>query len=197
MKINKVWYSADPKGLTSGFFMLRPINPLGSTIPPLRLLLFVSLFLLVLAACGSGADLDTPPEILYGQDPCDQCGMIINEPRFAASYVTTSGDVHRFDDIGEMLAYDQEHQENVHIYWTHDYNTEAWLNAANASIVYSPILATPMAWNLAAFANQADAAQFAAENEGIVTTFTALQQEIAAGALDPITLADQIKDHAD
>jgi len=197
MKINKFLYTADPEGLASGYFMPRHIKPLGSTIPPLRLFLFVGLFLLVLAACGPAPDLDTPPEILYGQDPCDQCGMIINEPRFAASYVTTSGDVHRFDDIGEMLAYDQEHQDNVHIYWAHDYNTEAWLNAANASIVHSPELASPMAWNLAAFADQADAEQFAAENEGIVTTFTALQQEIAAGALDPITLAGQINDHAD
>ncbi|MBE2224064.1 MAG: nitrous oxide reductase accessory protein NosL [Anaerolineae bacterium] len=160
-----------------------------------KFLLAISLFLLILAACGSKTDLNAPPEILYGQDPCDQCSMIINEPRFAASYVTTSGDVRRFDDLGGMLVYDQQHQEKVHIYWAHDFNTEEWLNAADASIVHSPELASPMAWGLAAFTNQADAEQFAADNNGIVTTFAALQQEIASGALDPAALSNQIHPH--
>ena len=50
-------------------------------------------------------------EIIYGQDPCDQCSMIINEPRFATAYVTKSGDVRRFDDLGGMLVYDHQNQE--------------------------------------------------------------------------------------
>jgi copper chaperone NosL len=122
--------------------------------------------------------------------------MIINEPRFATSYTTTNGDVRRFDDLGGMLVYDQKHQEKVHIYWAHDFNSEEWLNAADASIVYSPELVTPMAWGLAAFANQADAEQFAADNNGTVTTLAALQAEIASGAIDPAALSSQIHDHA-
>lgn len=158
-----------------------------------KFLPFIGLLLFVLSACGSpAADLDLPPEILYGQDACEQCGMIINEPRYAASYTTTSGNVRRFDDLGGMLVYDEQHQDKVHIYWVHDYSTEAWLNAANATIVHSPDLVSPMAWGLAAFTSQADAEQFAAENNGTVTTFAALQQEIADGALDPATLATHI-----
>ena len=161
-----------------------------------KFLPFIGLLLFVLAACGApAADLDTPPEILYGQDACEQCGMIISESRFAASYTTTSGDVHRFDDLGGMLVYDQQQQDTVHIYWVHDFNTEAWLNAANASIVHSPDLTSPMAWGLATFANQADAEQFATENNGTVTTLATLQAEIASGALDPATLSSQIHDH--
>jgi copper chaperone NosL len=160
-----------------------------------NLLPIIGLLLLILTACGAETDLDAPPEILYGQDPCDQCSMIINEARFATSYVTTSGEVRRFDDLGGMLVYDQQHQEKVHIYWVHDFNNEEWLNAANASIVHSPELTTPMAWGLAAFANQADAEQFAADNGGTITTLAALQQEIASGALDPATLSSHIHTH--
>lgn len=161
-----------------------------------KILPLMALFLLIVAACsGSGKNLDTPPEILYGQDPCDQCGMIINEPRFAAAYTTTKGDVRRFDDVGGMLVYNQEHQEKVHVFWVHDYNTEEWLNAANATFAHSTDLASPMAWGLAAFANQADAEQFAADNNGTVVTWDALQAEIAAGAADPTALSNQIHDH--
>lgn len=158
------------------------------------LFLFIGL-LLFLVACGSAPDLDTPPEILYGQDPCDQCSMIINEPRFAAAYVTTNGEVRRFDDAGGMLVHNQQRQEKVHIYWVHDFNTEEWLDATKATFVHSPELVTPMAWGLAAFANQADAEQFVAENGGVITTFTALQQEIASGALDPASLTSNLHDH--
>jgi copper chaperone NosL len=157
-----------------------------------KLLPIAILFLLLLTACGAETDLDTPPEILYGQDPCDQCSMIINEPRFATSYTTTSGDVRRFDDLGGMLVYDHQNNENVHIYWAHDFNSEEWVNVATASIVHSPDLTTPMAWGLAVFVNQADAEQFAADNGGIITTFAALQQEIASGALDPAALSNQM-----
>lgn len=151
--------------------------------------LFIGLLLFVLAACAAETDLSKPPEILYGQDPCDQCGMIINEPRFAASYTTVSGDVRRFDDLGGMLVYDQQHNENVHIYWVHDFNNEEWIDAATASIVHSPDLITPMAWGLAAFTNQEEAEQFAAKHNGSVTTFAALQEGIASGALNPGTLS--------
>ncbi|MCZ7668552.1 MAG: nitrous oxide reductase accessory protein NosL [Chloroflexi bacterium] len=48
---------------------------------------------------------------------------------------------------------------------------------------------------LAAFANQADAEQFVAENGGVITTFAALQQEIASGALDPSSLTSNLHDH--
>jgi len=159
-----------------------------------KLFLIIGL-LLILTACGSAPDLESPPEIMYGQDPCEQCSMIINEPRFATSYVTKNGDVRRFDDLGGMLVYDQQNQEDVHVYWVHDYNTEEWLNAEKASVVHSPDLTTPMAWGLATFASPADAEQFAADNGGVVTTLAALQQGIASGALDPASLAGQLHTH--
>ena len=44
-----------------------------------------------------------PPDIAYGKDPCANCGMLINDPRFAAAYVTRNGQARLFDDIGCMI----------------------------------------------------------------------------------------------
>ena len=61
--------------------------------------------LLALAGCGGAADTTQPPEILYGQDVCDECDMIISEEKYAAAYWTEEGEARRFDDVGEMLVF--------------------------------------------------------------------------------------------
>ncbi len=149
-----------------------------------------ALLVILLAACREEKTLEEPPEILYGQDICDECGMIINEARFAASYMTNTGKERRFDDIGGMLAYAEANQEDVYLYWVHDLNSEAWVNAHQAVFVLDQDLATPMGWGLAAFANAADAEAFVAANGGLITTFAALQEEIKTGALDPAAFSD-------
>ncbi len=138
---------------------------------------------LILTACGQGAELDAPPQLVLGEDVCDECSMIINEARFAASYVTTEGEVRRFDDIGDMLVYDLRHNEEVHRYWVHDFHSEEWLDASEASFVMGSDLTTPMAWGVAAFATQEEAEAFAAANGGMVSTLVALQEATAAGEL--------------
>lgn len=154
------------------------------------LLLWLSLlaaFLLV--SCSQAANLDEPPEILYGEDVCDECGMIINEERFAAAYVTEKGEIRRFDDVGGMLLYDQKHQDDVHAYWVHDFDSGAWIDAQEAVIVLDEGLLTPMGWSLAPFATQEQAETYVSENGGIIADFVMLQQEIADGKLDPTILS--------
>lgn len=145
----------------------------------------LAILLMLAVACQPETNLEDPPEIIYGQDVCDECSMIINEARFAASYVTKTGEVRRFDDIGGMLAYDEANQEDVHIYWVHDLSTEDWLKAGEATFVLSDDLVTPMGWGLAAFANSADAEAYVTDNGGVVTSFAELQEQIKQGALDP------------
>ena len=43
-----------------------------------------------LVACGGGGEdfANDPPEIIFGQDVCSECNMIINEANFAAAYWT-------------------------------------------------------------------------------------------------------------
>lgn len=149
-------------------------------------LLLIAFFLM---GCSSSTNLDEPPEILYGQDVCEECGMIINEERFAASYVTESEEIRRFDDVGGMLLYDQKHQEDVRVYWVHDFDTEEWIDAKDAVFVLDEGLITPMGWGLAPFATQEQAETYMAENGGVIADFVTLQQEIADGNIDPTTLS--------
>jgi copper chaperone NosL len=128
---------------------------------------------LLLVACSSGPDLETPPDIRYGEDSCDRCLMIINEARYAAAYVTDDGETRRFDDIGGMVAYTQEVPEDVAVFWVHDFDTEEWLKA-EAAIYVAGDHATPMGFGIVAFNDPDRAEAWAAEKGGMVMTFTEL-----------------------
>lgn len=159
------------------------------------LIRYLWLILFLIVGCSQEIDLDGPPEIIYGQDICDECGMIINEQRFAASYTTDSGEVRRFDDIGGMLLHNHETNEIVHIYWVHDFKTEEWIDASQAMFVVNRGLTTPMGWGVAAFAHMNDAEAYVAEHGGAMASFTELQEEIKMGTLDPEAFFDGQQEH--
>lgn len=139
-----------------------------------RPLVWLAISLLWFAACSGGPDFDKPPEIRYGEDLCERCQMIISEPRFAAAYVTADGESHRFDDVGEMLAYRRESGDDVAVFWVHDYETEEWLKADAATFVKSDALHTPMGFGIVAFASQAQAETWLAANGGTSMDFAGL-----------------------
>ncbi len=136
----------------------------------------------VLAACSQpGGDVQ-PPEIVYGQDMCDECGMLISEPKFAAALVLEDGTPVKFDDLGELLHYQSRHPDaEVKAWFVHDYHTEAWVNAEAAYFVVVEGFATPMGFGIAAFEAQADAEAFAEEQGGRVMTFAELLADPPSG----------------
>ena len=109
------------------------------------------IFILLMMSCKSGENFDQPPTIRYGEDPCDECFMLINESRYAAGYVTLEGQVKRFDDIGCLLIYHKKHQENIAHFWVKDFDTQKWLKADNAFFVRSDSIQTPMGFGIIAF----------------------------------------------
>jgi copper chaperone NosL len=127
---------------------------------------------LTLAACAAKTGELTPPEIAYGQDLCEACGMLIDQPQLAAASIDTAGQPHKFDEIGDMI---QFHAENPTIqpqaWFVHDYDTEAWLPAEDAYFVYSPDQLTTMGHGLVAFATQTDAEAFAQAMQAQVLSF--------------------------
>jgi len=144
-----------------------------------RLLVLAALLPLAASACGAAEDPLAPPDIVYGEDACAECGMILSEPRFAAaSLVDDQGRVtpRVFDDIGDMLRYLGARPELVvRRSYVHDLETDAWLDAETAVFVRAPDLRTPMASHLAAFADLARAEAFAAGHAGArVLRFTDL-----------------------
>jgi copper chaperone NosL len=142
-------------------------------------LLFAVSLVLLLSACAGAADLDQPPEIRYGEDACDECNMIINEPRFAAAYYTADGTARRFDDIADMCAYHLAHEEEVARFWVHDYETEEWLRAEEATFVIGDDVYTPMASGVVAFGQAAAAERFASEVDGMVFSFDHLLEHLS------------------
>ena len=151
--------------------------------------LLAALFVILLASCQSSDDTLSPPQIRYGEDVCDHCNMIINEPRFAAAYLTAENESRRFDDIGEMLLSAHQRDDNVRAFWVHDFQSEEWVDAAEAHYVHNPDLMTPMGWGLAAFAAAGDAQDYSAANDLAVLTFTKLQEQIQHGDLAPQGMA--------
>jgi copper chaperone NosL len=127
----------------------------------------VALSLFALIGCGQDVDTEKPPDIVYGQDVCDRCNMIINEEKFAAAYWTEDGEARRFDDIGGMLAYTSEKDDVVASYWVHDYATGEWMRAEGAYYVLNSDLMTPMGFGIAAFAEKDQAEAMSQGLEGV------------------------------
>jgi copper chaperone NosL len=136
-------------------------------------LLLICLATVSLVACGSDIDFDQPPDIVYGEDVCERCSMIINEARYAAAYVTEDGEAHRFDDIGGMLARTEEASADVVVFWVHDFDSEEWLKAEEAHYVQGDHI-TPMGFGIIAFAEYDRAEAWAAEEGGMIMTFAEL-----------------------
>ncbi len=139
----------------------------------------------LMAACASNPSLDDPPTILYGEDACDRCMMIINEARYACAYTTSDGDTRRFDDIGGMILYELDNGEDVAAYWVHDFETEEWLKAETATYVEDDNLHTPMGFGIIAFDSREQAGSWAAERGGMLMTFSELKA--AGGEMDKST----------
>lgn len=157
--------------------------------------LLVLTAVLLITACGGTQNLEEPPDIRFGEDVCEECSMILNEPRHAASYVLADGTVRLFDDIGDMLAYDSKHHEDVHVYWVHDFISEGWIMARQAHFVLNNEAQTPMGWGLLAFAEETAAINYKTANGGTEADWAALQTAVAAGELDPGTLSAHFHNH--
>ncbi len=128
----------------------------------------LGIVLLLLVGCGQSVDTNDPPEIMYGQDVCDECGMIISEEKFAAAYWTTDGEARRFDDIGGMFASLKEKPEDVATYWVHDITTGEWIRAEDAYYVIDNDLMTPMGFGIAACAEEDQAHALAYGKEDVM-----------------------------
>ena len=130
---------------------------------PIHFAPYVLLVTFLLSACGAQPRQPQPPEIVYGQDVCEGCGMIIGEAKFAAATILTDGTARKFDDIGDMLIYHLDHPEaQVKAWFVHDYQSETWLRGETAFFVKGDLM-TPMGGRIAAFENKTAAETYAAE----------------------------------
>jgi len=131
--------------------------------------------LLAISACGAteGGE-PQPPTIHHGEDICEFCGMIVTEERYASGYITGGGEELIFDDVGDMVQYYLDNQDEVAAFFVHHHETRDWIRAETAYFALSPNLPTPMLSGLAAFPSTEEAEEFAAGLEGEVFTFDEL-----------------------
>ncbi len=116
----------------------------------------------MVAACGT-ADASGPPEITYGRDICVECGMSIDDPRFATAYRLADGTEKLFDDLGDMVVHLRTVGEEppAGAIWVHDFETEEWVAAAEAHFVPTLSVTSPMGHSILAFSDLARAEGFA------------------------------------
>lgn len=142
-----------------------------------RLVVTTAALAMLASACGT-ADATGPPDINYGRDVCLQCGMIVSEEKFAAAYTLDSGEERSFDDLGDLILYVRAANETIDPLkgWVHDYETEEWVDLANAHFVPTLSVSTPMGHSIIAFADAASAAAFAADVDGEVINWATVEQ---------------------
>lgn len=151
---------------------------------PRMLAIVLLAVMLALTACSAGPTQPAAPELHFGEDICSDCGMIINDARFAASYAAEQGEgsyqTFIFDDIGDMLHHMQQNLTLIGAgWWVHDYDSEEWIDATTAYYVVSEEIKTPMDHGTAAFATQAAAEALAAEVGGKVLDWDKVRIEHA------------------
>jgi copper chaperone NosL len=103
----------------------------------------------VLAGCRP-TDTSRPPTVLFGEEACASCRMIIGDEHFAAALVTPEGEALKFDDIGCLIEHESERLRPDVVYWVRDTTSREWLDARAATFVHSPSVASPMGFGLAA-----------------------------------------------
>ncbi len=94
------------------------------------------------------------PKVLYGQDPCAECYMIINEKRFAAAIKTREGETFRFDDVGCLVNFMNKNELKDYRVWVAGFASEQWLPAEKADFILNKNITTPMGFGILAFADE-------------------------------------------
>jgi copper chaperone NosL len=123
------------------------------------------LLVLFSTACSAPqSDEPQPPEIQYGLDMCDACGMSIDDPRFASATLLKDGAYRKFDDIGDMIVYHMDHpDQQVAAWFVHDHDSEEWIRAEEAFYVISKEIESPMGFGIFAFVTYEAAEKYADE----------------------------------
>ncbi|HSJ72312.1 MAG TPA: nitrous oxide reductase accessory protein NosL [Acidimicrobiia bacterium] len=139
----------------------------------------------VLTAGCASAESTGPPAINYGRDICVECGMIIQDARFATAYRLPDGAEKLFDDVGDMIVHLRQSGDSVDqtTMWVHDYETEEWVSVDAAFFVPTVSVATPMGHSIIAFSDEGRASTFAGDVDGEVITWDVVMTLPSIGGL--------------
>ena len=106
---------------------------------------------------------------------CEYCRMMIDDFHYSAEIVTKRK-VHKFDDIGCMLAYAQSNDlslDKAH-FWVMGFDSATWIKGEEAYYLLSPGIHTPMGYGIIAFKDQIKAKETEDKTKGEVKKFKSL-----------------------
>jgi copper chaperone NosL len=130
-----------------------------------------------IAGCGGGEATENPPEINFGRDICIECGMIIDDPRFAASYRLEDGSEKVFDDLGGLIIQGRETGElESAVVWVSDFDEEVFIEAETAHFVPTLGVSSPMGHGILAFADMERAMKAATDLGGEVIAWEVVKE---------------------
>jgi len=97
----------------------------------------LALPLMILAFHHAQTVSDGPQSIVWDQEACAECHMLISEQGFAAELQTTGGQTLDFDDPACLMTYVARQHPGVHAIYFHDSQSARWLRSDQASFVRS------------------------------------------------------------
>ena len=116
-----------------------------------------------------------PEPLVYGEDACHHCKMVLMDQKFGAEVVTTKGKVYKFDDVNCMISFinnDIKDERDIKFRLVAEFNKPGELtDAGNAFYVKANSIKSPMASQVAAFGNYDEMTKHKKELQGIYLTW--------------------------
>lgn len=132
-----------------------------------KYMLFAICLCMVFAVVGCGKKEVKSVAINEKNDKCDICNMAVMDNQFATEVILENGKALKFDDIGCMYKWMDEHKnEKTQEKFVRDYNTKDWVAVDKATYVYDKSIKTPMAYNVISFKEKKDADSFVEKHTG-------------------------------
>lgn len=133
------------------------------------------------AACGNAGGPPAPRDVALGVDICEFCHMSVDEPDFAAQWVSDDGRQLVFDEPGCLIAWLDEHPDARGTAFVADAEGSGWLAADHATFVHGGV-STAMGFDIRAFRSPDAARKVAAETGGSVRDWNSLLTDGAGHA---------------
>jgi copper chaperone NosL len=109
-----------------------------------------------------------PEPIVWGEDTCAACRMILTRPGFAGQMRDAAGRLSRYDDVGCLVRAAAGVHPETRDAWVEDHDGAGWVPLREAHVVRAERADTPMGHGLVAFADAGAARRFAARLGGEV-----------------------------
>ena len=115
-------------------------------------LFYLFTVILLLSSCSK-----SPEPIQYGHDSCENCRMLISDPKYGSELITSKGKIYKFDSIECLADFNNNlNIEDISSIWVTDFSKpNEFININDGFFLKSKNLRSPMGLNLSAFSNAA------------------------------------------